>query len=514
MAFQANTSNLWTVGAAGCRAWELGLMAGTSPSIAALAGGGFQVAFQANTGSLWTVGTAGIRDWGLGMMGGTSPAITGLAGGGFQVAFQANTGSLWTVGTRGTADWHLGMMPETSPSIAALTGGNFQVAFQANTGLLWTAGSAGVRDWRLGLRSQTSPAIAGLPGGGFQMAFQANTGSLWTVGTAGIRDWGLGMMGGTSPAITALAGGGFHVAFQANTHSLWTAGTAGVRDWRSAMRADTSPSVATSSHAAPIDVGGKPNASNTGVPDGTPLEVHDGDMVITGAGTVVDAVDVRGSIYVRADNVTIRRSLIRGDGQGTGSTDALIASWWGNKGLLIQDTTVRADIESVNLDGISGQGFVAERVEIARVVDNVKVIGGNAVVKSSWLHDSTYSSNDPNQPDGVTHDDGVQVEGGPNTLIQGNNIENHHNAAVMVTQNYSVTSNLKVVGNWLRDGACTVNVTENPRGRIIGAEIRDNRFEPGHYGMTCPMRLPSTSPIALSGNTWLSTGAQSNPLWF
>jgi hypothetical protein len=43
------------------------MMAGTSPSIAALSGGGFEVAFQDNTGSLWTVGNAGNADWKLGM---------------------------------------------------------------------------------------------------------------------------------------------------------------------------------------------------------------------------------------------------------------------------------------------------------------------------------------------------------------------------------------------------------------------------------------------------------------
>ena len=51
------------------------MMSGTNPSITALTGGGFEVAFQANTTSLWTVGDGGDKDWGLGMMKGTSPAI-------------------------------------------------------------------------------------------------------------------------------------------------------------------------------------------------------------------------------------------------------------------------------------------------------------------------------------------------------------------------------------------------------------------------------------------------------
>jgi hypothetical protein len=60
--------------------------------------GGYVVAFQANTGNLWTVGADNRGDWGLGMMAGTSPSIAVLPGGGYEVAFQANTGNLWTVG--------------------------------------------------------------------------------------------------------------------------------------------------------------------------------------------------------------------------------------------------------------------------------------------------------------------------------------------------------------------------------------------------------------------------------
>ena len=241
VAFQANTGNLWTVGTAGNKDWQLGMMKGTSPSIAALPNGGFEVAFQANTTSLWTVGSAGNTDWQLGMMAGTSPSIASLASGGFEVAFQANTGDLWTVGAAGNRDWQLGMMKGTSPSITGLINGGFEVAFQANTTSLWTVGSAGDKDWQLGMLDTTSPSITGLSNGGFEVAFQANTTNLWTVGSAGNKDWQLGMMPGTSPAIEATANDGFEVAFQANTTSLWTVGSAGNRDWQLGMLPGTSP---------------------------------------------------------------------------------------------------------------------------------------------------------------------------------------------------------------------------------------------------------------------------------
>lgn len=201
LAFQANTSSLWTVGQNGHGAWNLGLMEGTSPSITTLASGATEVAFQANTGSLWTVGSDGHGAWNLGMMPGTSPAIARLAGGGYEVAFQANTGSLWTAGSAGTRNWGLGMAPGTSPTITGLSNGGYELAFQANTGNLWTAGSAGTGDWHLGMAGGTSPSITDLSNGGYEVAFQANTGSLWTVGSDSHGSWGLGMAPSTSPTI-------------------------------------------------------------------------------------------------------------------------------------------------------------------------------------------------------------------------------------------------------------------------------------------------------------------------
>jgi len=223
VAFQANTSNLWTVGPGGRNDWRLGMMSGTSPSIAALKGGGYQVAFQANTGNLWTVGSAGNKDWGLGMRAGTSPSIAATPDGQFVVAFQANTSNLWTVGSGGKGDWHLGMMSGTSPSVSSAG----TVAFQANTSNLWTVGPGGKSDWHLGMMSGTSPSISSAGA----VAFQANTSSLWTVGPGGRDDWHLGMMSGTSPSVSSAG----TVAFQANTSSLWTVGPGGRDDWHLGM---------------------------------------------------------------------------------------------------------------------------------------------------------------------------------------------------------------------------------------------------------------------------------------
>jgi hypothetical protein len=225
---------------------HLGMMAGTSPSVAAVSSLDYRIAVQANTGFLWTYSSLhGAANLGLGMKAGTSPSIAVLRGGGYQIAFQANTGDLWVTGAAGTVNTHLGMMPGTSPSIAASAGGGYRVAFQANTGFLWTFSSPGGNaNLGLGMKAGTSPSIAALRGGGYQIAFQANTGDLWVTGGAGTVNTHLGMMAGTSPGTAASSSGGYRVAFEANTAFLWTfSSPGGNANLGQGMKVGTSPAI-------------------------------------------------------------------------------------------------------------------------------------------------------------------------------------------------------------------------------------------------------------------------------
>ncbi len=263
VAFQANTGELWTGATTSIGPAHLGMMHGTSPSIVALSGGGYEIAFQANTGELWTTGTAGTTNWHLGMQSGTNPSITALPNNGYEVAFQANTSSLWTAGTAGTHNWGLGMDAASSPSITALSSGGYEIAFQANTHNLWIASSSNFagNDASLGMMHGTSPSITALPDNGYEVAFQANTSSLWTTGTAGSHNWNLGMDALSSPSIAAVSGGGYAIAFQANTHSLWFATSSNFsgRNASLGMHAGTSPAI---SHADPSHAYFQANTGN------------------------------------------------------------------------------------------------------------------------------------------------------------------------------------------------------------------------------------------------------------
>jgi hypothetical protein len=229
MAFQANTGDLWLAQNGVGANQFLGMMAGTSPSIAVLPDGEIAIAFQANTGDLWLEQNGVGENLGLGMMRGTSPSVAVLSNGQLAVAFQANTGDLWVEQNGSGQDQRLGMWPGTSPSIAALPTGGWDVAFQANTGDLWIDESTDAhlaigygRDQGLGMRAGTSPSIGILLlSGASAVAFQANTGALWVVENGTGENQNLGMSAGASPTIVPLANGGYQIAFEANTGNLW-----------------------------------------------------------------------------------------------------------------------------------------------------------------------------------------------------------------------------------------------------------------------------------------------------
>lgn len=63
----------------------------------------------------------------------------------------------------------------------------------------------------------------------------------------------------------------------------------------------------------PAPLAGYPSPARVGTPDGwTPQTIHQGDLTVTTPGTVLQDIEVRGSVNVRADDVTILRARIVG----------------------------------------------------------------------------------------------------------------------------------------------------------------------------------------------------------
>jgi hypothetical protein len=252
--------------------------------------------------------------------------------------------------------------------------------------------------------------------------------------------------------------------------------------------------------------GGKPGAGNTGVPVGTKLTAHQGDLTVSTPGTVIDAMDIHGFLKIRADNVTVKRTLIRGGTVAASGFSQLVSAFPNEqRGLVIEDSTLLADHPADRMDGLKGAYFTARRLNISNVVDTALVYGNDVTIQDSWLHGNTHFEPFPAAPDNKTHDDSLQIQGGSNIVVSNNVLEGAYNTAIMVTQDVSRTAKVQVTGNWLSGGGCTVNLSEKGKGPIEDFRLSHNRF--GGQRLTgCAVIAPPTSDVTLDGDVWDATG--------
>lgn len=258
-----------------------------------------------------------------------------------------------------------------------------------------------------------------------------------------------------------------------------------------------------------------PGANTTGVPAGKKLRRHDGNLVITKAGATYDSLDIHGFVDVRAPNVTIKRSIIRG-GVATYNRGLITNTTSSAKNLVVEDSALIAAHPSVWIDGVKGGNFTLRRVNIAGgVVDGVKVHGNNVVVQDSWIHGLRYYSHDPNQGGGPTHNDGVQVLGGTNITVKHNTITvpSSHNAVMQVTQDYAATKSLSFKQNWVDGGTCSVKLSHTGGNGSLGpVSVTNNHFGTGTEIKKCAVLRTSSTSLTSSGNVWADTGKTVIPI--
>lgn len=249
------------------------------------------------------------------------------------------------------------------------------------------------------------------------------------------------------------------------------------------------------------------DATNTGVIPGTVLTLHNGDMKITTAGTVIQNMDIKGTVKIEANNVTIKNSRIRGQGS---TKIGIVNVKSGVTGTKIVDTEIFNEIPHPDTNGIMGGNFTLERVNIHTVVDQVHVTtAGNVKILHSWLHSNTHFVNDPNWNGGPSHDDNVQLIGADNVIIKSSRLEGSKNAAIMVGQNQSKVTNLIIDGNLIGGGACSINISPKGFGDMInnGNVISNNVFQRNqtkHLG--CAVISADASLPTMINNTWEDTG--------
>lgn len=282
----------------------------------------------------------------------------------------------------------------------------------------------------------------------------------------------------------------------------------------------------------------KPSASTTGVVAGTKLTKYNtsgADLVISKDNTVLENLEIYGDIKIRAKNVTIRNSLLRGGSKAPGNPTAIVDATGSQVvNLKIEDSTIRPDRPHFNRDGIKGHDLTARRNLITGTTDGMGIFnrpGGsaaaNVTVEANYIHSLTYFDYSSAHSDG-THNDGIQVQGGSNIRIAGNTIvanavvgsgsrpgkyAPHAGLGIMLQQNVSKLSNVVVERNWVDNGTSSINI-DNGKHSNITVTVRENFLGRNQYkfngSSTYPIRIINRGSSTVSGlntNKWENTGA-------
>ncbi|GEK21325.1 hypothetical protein CXY01_18450 [Cellulomonas xylanilytica] len=251
----------------------------------------------------------------------------------------------------------------------------------------------------------------------------------------------------------------------------------------------------------------RPGPTNTGVPAGKTLKVHTGNLTVTTPNTVIDSMDIRGFVVIRATGVIIKNSIVRG-GPTTYDRGLVMVSKEVPSSVTIQDTELAPSTPSYHIRGIIGANFTLIRTNIHHVVDQVLITGDNVSVRDSWFHDNSYWEQDPNYNNTPTHNDNVQISIGKNLRFTNNVMSGTRNAVLMVTQDRGVVTDLLFSGNHVDGGACSVNLAEKTYGPISGLTFKDNTFGRSTKVANCAILAKTTTiPLLTLGNNVYVDGA-------
>ncbi|MGW7436399.1 hypothetical protein [Streptomyces sp. NPDC054849] len=248
---------------------------------------------------------------------------------------------------------------------------------------------------------------------------------------------------------------------------------------------------------------GFPDASSTG--PRIPLERHDtGNMSIRKDGTVIKGWDIRGSLDVYADDVTVIDSRITS------------ANWWGINlrpgfsGLKVLHTTITAvpgkgpDNGGVNY-AVSNMG--GSSIEVGWC--DISVFGnalsmGQGDLHDNYVHDLVAFRNQGGE---WQHTDAVISGGGNkgrltirrNTLLNSTPVDKGATAAVGLFADTGVVSSVVVDGNWLAGGAYALY---GGGPGATGIQVTDNVFSTQYHPGSGAYGPVAAWNAGGAGNVW------------
>jgi len=239
----------------------------------------------------------------------------------------------------------------------------------------------------------------------------------------------------------------------------------------------------------PAPVAPWPDASNTGVPEGTILTVFNDNLAIRKPGTVIDGMDIRGCVSVTVPGVVIRRSKIR----CTGGYAVLSGGYTGGR-LLIEDSEI--DCRGGNGLGTTAVGdnnFTARRLNI-QGCENGFDVDIDVTIQDSWIHDLYDGPG--------AHADGIQFAIGRNVLVEHNAIFVRGTSAIISLP--KAMNGVTIKNNLLAGGAYTLYCPRDPSSDV---RVIDNRFSQIYYpkGGAFGPWTDCENVTELRGNVWDKT---------
>lgn len=239
-----------------------------------------------------------------------------------------------------------------------------------------------------------------------------------------------------------------------------------------------------------------PGPTNTGPSDPSIL-VPTSSIYVDTDGTVIENVDVNGSIVIHANNVTIRNFRVTGSGGGYGIDTDYTANY---SGIVLEDGEVREF--SV---GLIGKGFTARRLNVHEMQGDGMKSFGNTVVENSWFHHL-------GKKDG-SHADGNQTHKGGNQVYRFNHFDMpvpespngpgppYKSNACMFFKISSGNScdDVLLENNWFNGGNYTIYLKPGTGPPPTNVRVLNNRFMRDYRYGVLVNESPSTTIL---GNYW------------
>lgn len=230
-----------------------------------------------------------------------------------------------------------------------------------------------------------------------------------------------------------------------------------------------------------------------GLVDRSILQAHQGDLRVRVDGTVVENLEIRGSLRIIANDVVVRNVWVYGEEPWTVLVE---------KGSATFEHVEIGHPEFIGERGIGGDNVTARYLEIHHVEDGIKA-GTNSTYEYVWVHSLDSRSDDP-------HADALQDDGGITNFVIRNSILDatgplgHGNAAVLIKTDLGPTDGIRVESSFLNGGAYTVYVRDGGFGDPRGVVFRDN-YLGGDFQFG---RVDAPGPVTWLGNRDYATGAE------